>query len=70
MLAILCKPQDKHGEGGPEKPFTNDKAPKPTAPPSALPKHPDIESLLMDVSSFNRQWWEEGKSMSPSSYQI
>jgi hypothetical protein len=26
-LAILCKPQDKHGEGGPEKPLISDKAP-------------------------------------------
>jgi hypothetical protein len=24
----------------------------------------------MDFSPFNRQWYEEGKSMSPSGYQI
>jgi hypothetical protein len=35
-LAILCKPQDKHGKGGPEKPLTNHKAPVLTASPSAL----------------------------------
>jgi hypothetical protein len=39
-LAILCKPQDKHEEGGPEKPLTNDKFPIPTSPPSALPSKP------------------------------
>jgi hypothetical protein len=33
MLAILCKPQDEHGEGGPEKPLTND-------PPFAIPSKP------------------------------
>jgi hypothetical protein len=37
-LAILCKPQDKHSEGGPEKPL--DKAPTHTVPPSALPSKP------------------------------
>jgi hypothetical protein len=39
-LAILCKPQDKHGEGGLEKPLTNDKAPVLTVPPSTLPSKP------------------------------
>jgi hypothetical protein len=43
-LAILHKPQNKHGEGGPEKPLTNDKAPILTAPPSALPSKPPINS--------------------------
>jgi hypothetical protein len=38
--AILCKPQDKHGEGVPEKPLMNDKATTPTAPSSALPAKP------------------------------
>jgi hypothetical protein len=43
-LAVLCKSQDKHGEEGPVKPLTSDKAPVPTAPstapPSALPSEP------------------------------
>jgi hypothetical protein len=40
MLAILCTSQDKHGEGEPKKPLTNDKSPSPTAVPSALPPKP------------------------------
>jgi hypothetical protein len=56
-LAIICKPQDKHGEGGPEKPLTNDKAPIPIAPPSVLPsKPPHIQNLLVGASPFNGQW--------------
>jgi hypothetical protein len=44
ILAVLCKPQDKCGEGGPQKPLTSDKSPIPTAvstaPPSVLPSEP------------------------------
>jgi hypothetical protein len=39
-LAILCKPEDKHGEGGAEKPLTKDKAPITTTSPSALSSKP------------------------------
>jgi hypothetical protein len=67
-LAVLCKPQDKHGEGGAEKPLTSDKAPVLT---SLLLLHllphlvsqSNIQNLLMDVSPFNRKWQEEGESM-------
>jgi hypothetical protein len=53
-LAILCKPQDKHGERGPEKPLTSDRAPVPTAPPSALPsKPPQYSEPPMGASPFN-----------------
>jgi hypothetical protein len=39
MLAILCKPQDKHGKEDQKNPFSMIK-PTPTAPPSALPSKP------------------------------
>jgi hypothetical protein len=45
MLAILCNPQNKHGERGPEKPLTNDQAPVPTAPLSALRSKPPQYSV-------------------------
>jgi hypothetical protein len=50
-------PQDKHGERGPEKPLTDDKASSLLL--HSLPYiliHPNIQKLLMVVSPFNRQW--------------
>jgi hypothetical protein len=70
-LAILCKPQDKHREGGPEKPLTNDKTPVPTAPHSALPsKPPQYSEPPNGWFPLQQAVVEEGESMSPSSYQI
>jgi hypothetical protein len=59
------------GKEDQKKPLSNDKTPVTTAPPSALPsKPPEYSEPPKDIFFFNRQWSEEGESMSPSSYQI
>jgi hypothetical protein len=56
-LAILCKPEDKHGEGGPASPLP---LTRPLSlllhPLPYLLSHPNIWNLMMDISPFNRQW--------------
>jgi hypothetical protein len=50
MLAIPCKPQDKHGK-------EDQKSPLSMTRPHPLPyllSHPNIQNLLMGVSPYNR----------------
>jgi hypothetical protein len=59
-LAVLCKPQDKHGGGGLKKPLISDKAPIPTAPSttphSASPSKPPQNLEPPNICSpFNKQ---------------
>jgi hypothetical protein len=69
-LAILCRSQDKHREGGPENPLTMTRSPFLLLHPLPyLLSHPSIWDLLMDVSPFKRQlvdsWGYIQKTVTP-----
>jgi hypothetical protein len=71
MLAILCKPQDKHGEGGPEKPLIKDKAPPLLLHPLPyLLSNPNVQNLLRVLPPPTGNGRKRVSLMYPSSYQI
>jgi hypothetical protein len=65
-MVILFRPQDKYGKGGPEKTFTNDKAPTPTAPSSALsPKPPQYSEPSNGCFPLQQAMVERGRVYVP-----